>query len=86
MAEVKKNKKTISGLVISNKMDKTIVVQSERLVQHKLYKKYIRRRLKFMADDQNNSCDIGDLVLIEECRPLSKMKRWRLKEILEKVA
>jgi len=72
------------GTVVSDKMDKTVVVQSERLVKHRLYEKYIRRRAKFSAHDAENSCRIGDKVLITESRPLSKTKRWQVSQILEK--
>ena len=74
----------VIGTIISNKMDKTVVVQIERLVKHPLYKKYIRRRNKFMAHDKENACQIGDRVLITESRPLSKTKRWRVSRIIEK--
>ncbi len=84
MDNVKKSKKTQVGSVVSNKMDKSIVVLVERLVKHKFYGKYIRRRVKFMADDPKNSCNIGDVVMIEECRPLSKSKRWRVRTIVER--
>lgn len=84
MENVKKNKKTKVGVVISDKMDKTIVVKTERLVAHKLYGKYLRRHAKYMADDPESLCKIGDRVLIEECRPLSRRKRWRLREVIEK--
>ena len=77
-------RKEYIGTVVSNKMDKTVVVVVERLVQHPLYKKYIRRRKKFMAHDERNECEIGDRVLIEETRPLSRHKRWRVKKILER--
>jgi small subunit ribosomal protein S17 len=77
-------KRQVSGVIVSNKMDKTVVVQVERLVQHPLYKKYIRRRNKFMAHDQENACQIGDRVEITESRPLSKSKRWRVSRILQK--
>lgn len=72
------------GTVVSDKMNKTVVVQSERLVKHRLYEKYIRRRAKFSAHDAENSCRIGDKVLITESRPLSKTKRWQVSQILEK--
>jgi small subunit ribosomal protein S17 len=65
-------------------MDKTVVVQVERLVKHNLYKKYIKRQNKFTAHDENNECQIGDKVVITESRPLSKMKRWRVSGIVEK--
>ncbi len=79
-----KTRKTQQGSVVSNKMDKSVVVQVERKVKHKLYGKYIRKRVKYMAHDDANSCNIGDTVLIEECRPLSKNKRWRVLSILER--
>lgn len=72
------------GTVVSDKMDKTAVVLVERLVKHRLYKKYIRRRAKFAAHDDNNTCQIGDQVSIIESRPLSKTKRWRINRIIEK--
>jgi len=77
-------RKTQQGSVVSNNMDKSVVVQVERKVKHKLYGKYIRKRVKYMAHDDANSCNIGDTVLIEECRPLSKNKRWRVMSILER--
>jgi small subunit ribosomal protein S17 len=77
-------KREVSGTVVSNKMDRTVVVQVERLVKHPLYKKYIRRRNKFMAHDNENACQIGDRVMISETRPLSKSKRWRVSRIIEK--
>ena len=64
-------------------MDKSVVVQVDRRIRHKLYGKYISRRVKYMADDPNNICNIGDVVLIEECRPLSKNKRWRVRSVVE---
>jgi small subunit ribosomal protein S17 len=76
-------KRKLVGVVVSNKMQKTIVVQVDRLVKHPLYKKYLKRKSKFYAHDQENDCKIGDTVLIVECRPLSKQKRWRLVEILK---
>lgn len=82
----KKTKKTRVGIVISDKMTSSIVVKSERLVPHKLYGKFIKQNVKYIADDPGNNCNIGDRVLIEECRPLSKLKRWRLREIIEKVS
>ena len=84
MAEVKKSKKTRSGVVVSTKMDKTVVVLTERILRHKLYGKFMRRNVKYLADDPGNSCGVGDRILIEECRPLSKRKRWRVREIVEK--
>ena len=75
---------TLTGRVVSNKMDKTITVTVERQVQHPLYKKIIRRRTKLHAHDEKNECGEGDLVMIEECRPLSRTKSWRLVKVLEK--
>ena len=83
MSDTKLERKTKIGSVISNKMDKSVVVQVDRRIRHKLYGKFIRRRVKYMADDPNNICNIGDLVLIEECRPLSKNKRWRVRSVVE---
>ncbi len=76
--------KQFVGIVVSDKMDKTVVVMVERLTKHPLYKKYIKRRKKFMAHDEENACRIGDKVLIEETRPLSRHKRWRVRQILER--
>jgi small subunit ribosomal protein S17 len=84
MVEKKKNSKTKIGIVVSDKMNNSIVVRTEQLVPHKLYGKFIRRQVKYMADDPESLCRIGDRVLIEECRPLSKKKRWRLRKIVEK--
>ena len=72
------------GTVVSDKMDKTVVVMVERLVKHRLYHKYIRRRAKFAAHDEANSCQVGDKVMITESRPLSKTKKWRVSKIIEK--
>ena len=77
-------RKQFIGTVVSDKMDKTVVVMVETLVKHPLYEKYIRRRKKYMAHDENNECKIGDKVLIEETRPLSRRKRWRVRQILER--
>ena len=78
-------RKTRIGKVVSNKMDKSIIVAIERKVMHPIYKKYFKKTTKFMAHDQNNIANIGDLVKIMETRPLSARKRWRLVEIIEKV-
>jgi len=75
--------RSVPGQVLSNKMDKTITVLVERKVLHPLYKKYIRRSTKLHAHDEDNVCNIGDQVLIEECRPLSKLKSWRLVKVIE---
>ena len=77
-------RKTRIGKVVSDKMDKTVVVAVERLVQHPLYKKAVKKTVKFKAHDENNESHIGDTVEIMETRPLSKDKRWRVVEILEK--
>ena len=77
-------RKTRTGKVVSDKMDKTIVVAVERHMKHPLYKKVVKRTYKLKAHDENNECNIGDTVKVMETRPLSKDKRWRLVEILEK--
>jgi len=84
MEEHKSNRRVLTGVVVSDKADKTIVVMVETLVKHPLYKKYIRRRNKFMAHDPQNDCGIGDTVSIIEHRPLSARKRWHLDKIMEK--
>lgn len=78
-------RKTRVGKVLSNKMDKTIIVSEEKRVMHPIYKKFFKKSTKFAAHDPKNTCDIGDTVKIMETRPLSKTKRWRLVEIVEKV-
>lgn len=77
-------RKTRSGTVVSDKMDKTIVVAVKDSVRHPLYKKIIKRTVKFKAHDENNECGIGDRVTIMETRPISKDKRWRLVKVIEK--
>ena len=77
-------RKTRTGKVVSDKMDKTIVVAVEDHVKHPLYKKFVKRTYKLKAHDENNECKIGDTVKVMETRPLSKDKRWRLVEIMEK--
>jgi small subunit ribosomal protein S17 len=84
MAEAGGKRKTLVGNVISDKMDKTVVVVIERLKKHPLYGKYIKRRVKYFAHDEKNVTKPGDKVVIVETRPLSKHKRWRIKEVLEK--
>ena len=81
---MQEKRKTRTGKVIGDKMDKTVTVLVERLTQHSTYKKFIRKRKKFKAHDEQNACRIGDKVLIVESRPLSRDKRWRMLEILEK--
>ncbi len=75
-----------NGTVTSNKMEKTVVVQVERLVKHPKYKKYVKQRTRFKAHDENNACKVGDEVRIIETRPLSKDKRWAVVEVTRKVA
>ena len=84
MSEKDTAARTLIGEVVSNRMEKTIAVLVERQVQHPLYKKYIRRSTKFLAHDESNECNEGDTVAIEECRPLSKRKSWRLQQILQR--
>jgi small subunit ribosomal protein S17 len=76
--------RTLSGRVISDKMDKTVTVLVERKVTHPLYGKIIRRSVKVHAHDENNECHTGDVVLIQECRPLSRTKSWRVTQLVEK--
>jgi small subunit ribosomal protein S17 len=86
MEEAKKvNQKQLVGRVVSNKMDKTIVVEFERMIMHPKYKKFVKSRKKVKSHDARNECSVGDLVKIEETRPLSKEKRYRLVSIVEKV-
>jgi small subunit ribosomal protein S17 len=82
--ETSGNKRTILGVVVSNKMDKTVVVLTERLVKHPKFHKYIKRHVKYKAHDEQNNCNIGDKVLLIESRPLSKDKRWRVHEVLKR--
>jgi len=77
-------KKRRTGVVVSNKMDKTVVVVTDRMTRHTLYLKYIKKRVKFKAHDEINACQIGDTVLVEETRPLSKDKHWRVVEVVQK--
>jgi small subunit ribosomal protein S17 len=80
------HRRTQTGVVISDKMEKTIVVRVDRLVKHSVYNKYIKRSVKYKVHDEQNSCKAGDKVQIVECRPLSKDKRWALRQILESAA
>ena len=79
-----RQRKSRQGIVVSDRMDKTIVVQIDSKVMHPVYKKYVRQRAKYKAHDEQNNARRGDTVLIEECRPLSREKRWRLKNIIER--
>lgn len=84
MTEARALRKVRIGTVVSSKMNKTITVAVERRVAHPIYKKYFKNTTKFMAHDEQNQCGVGDVVKIMETRPLSKNKRWRLVEIVEK--
>ena len=84
MAEQRNPRKVRRGVVVSDKMDKTITVAVERLMRHPLYGKTIKRTKKFKAHDENNECKVGDIVTIMETRPLSRDKRWRLVKIIRK--
>ncbi|APG24186.1 MAG: 30S ribosomal protein S17 [Syntrophotalea acetylenica] len=84
MSKIRGNRKTRVGVVISDKMDKTVVVRVDQMVKHPVYKKFIKRRVTFKAHDEENRCNIGDKVSVVETRPLSRDKRWRVREILEK--
>ncbi|HPE20804.1 MAG TPA: 30S ribosomal protein S17 [Candidatus Mcinerneyibacteriales bacterium] len=83
---MKTNVKRREGVVISNKMEKTVVVNVDNLIKDRLTGKIVRKRKKFYAHDESQQCDVGDYVLIEETRPLSRLKRWRVVEILRKKA
>ncbi|MCX5851053.1 MAG: 30S ribosomal protein S17 [Deltaproteobacteria bacterium] len=84
MADKRGKKKTLQAVVVSNKMDKTVVVMTERLVKHPRFHKYLKKHARYKAHDELNTCGVGDKVLIVESRPLSGEKRWRVREILEK--
>ncbi len=83
---IKKSARTLTGLVVSNKMERTITVRVERRVKHALYGKYMTKSSKIYAHDENNECNMGDRVTIAECRPLSKLKSWRLASIDEQTS
>jgi len=84
MADKRGKKKTLQAVVVSNKMDKTVVVMTERLVKHPRFHKFLKKHARYKAHDELNTCGVGDKVLIVESRPLSGEKRWRVREILEK--
>ena len=86
MSEQKVIKRTLTGKVISDKMDKTITVKVERQVKHPIYGKFIRRSTKVHAHDEANECKLGDTVIVAESRPLSKTKSWQLVEVVEKAS
>ena len=85
MNEVQKKSKTLTGIVVGNKMDKTISVRIERTVQHPLYEKILKRTTKLLAHDEKNECNEGDEVIIESFRPISKNKSWVLQKIINRV-
>ena len=84
MADTENNTRTVTGKVVSNKMDKSITVLVERRVAHPIYGKYVRRSTKLHAHDAENTCNMGDVVTIQECRPISKTKTWTLVSIDER--
>ena len=83
-AEKSKSQRTKTGVVVSNKMQKTVVVAVENLVRHGMYQKYVKRTSKFLAHSEQADINIGDRVIIEETRPLSKRKRWNVREVIER--
>jgi small subunit ribosomal protein S17 len=85
-AQQQDSKRTKVGVVVSNKMQKTVVVAVENLVKHGMYQKYIKRTNKFLAHNEDPAVNVGDRVLIEETRPLSKRKRWNVRQVLEKAS
>ncbi|MBI5572789.1 MAG: 30S ribosomal protein S17 [Desulfomonile tiedjei] len=85
-SDVRKQRKVRTGVVVSNKMDKTVVVEVSRTVIHPVYKKFIRRRKRFMAHDEENRCRIGDEVMIVETRPMSRHKHWRVRRVIREAA
>ena len=85
-SETKSERTKKTGVVVSNKMQKTVVVAVENLVKHGMYQKYIKRTSKFLAHAENNDVNVGDRVVIEESRPLSKRKRWAVREVIEKAS
>lgn len=84
MSATEKKARTMQGVVVSNGMDKSIVISAERFIKHSKYKKFIRKSTKIMAHDAENACGVGDKVTVEECAPMSKNKSWKLVSIDEK--
>jgi len=84
MSEQAAENRTLQGRVVSDKMDKTITVMVERRVKHPLYGKFVRRSTKVHAHDENNECRVGDVVVVEQCRPLSKTKTWKFTKLVER--
>lgn len=86
MSEQAADNRTLQGRVVSDKMDKSITVEIERRVKHPIYGKFVRKTTKVHAHDENNECHIGDLVVVEQCRPLSKTKTWRFIKLVERAS
>ncbi len=86
MSDQAADNRTLQGRVVSDKMDKSITVEIERRVKHPIYGKFVRRTTKVHAHDENNECQIGDLVVVEQCRPLSKTKKWRFIKLIERAS
>jgi len=86
MSEQTSSNRTLQGRVVNDKMDKTVTVLVERRVKHPIYGKFVRRSTKIHAHDDTNECGIGDVVVVEQCRPLSKSKTWRLVKVIEKAS
>ena len=84
MSEQANDNRTLQGRVVSDKMDKTVTVLVERRVKHPLYGKFVRRSTKVHAHDENNECRIGDVVVVEQCRPMSKTKTWKFTKLVER--
>jgi small subunit ribosomal protein S17 len=86
MSEQAADNRTLQGRVVSDKMNKSITVEVERRVKHPIYGKFVRKTTKVHAHDENNECQIGDVVVVEQCRPLSKTKKWRLIKLVERAS
>lgn len=86
MSEQAADNRTLQGRVVSDKMDKSITVEIERRVKHPIYGKFVRKTTKVHAHDENNECQIGDVVVVEQCRPLSKTKSWRFIKLIERAS
>jgi len=86
MSEQAADNRTLQGRVVSDKMDKSITVEIERRVKHPIYGKFVRKTTKVHAHDENNECQMGDLVVVEQCRPLSKTKKWRFIKLIERAS
>ena len=86
MSEQAADNRTLQGRVVSDKMDKSITVEIERRVKHPIYGKFVRKTTKVHAHDENNDCQIGDVVVVEQCRPISKTKKWRFIKLIERAS